>query len=86
MVLLRKRRGAKPLTRDVSQIEISQVEIYQKRLKEMDIQDPVGIFKFGENKIEADITGKFTVKLLNGGEWVFDLGELHRLTKILKGI
>jgi len=43
----------------------------------------VAQFKFGGNTIEADQTGKFTIHLVNGGEWLFDLGEIGELDAIL---
>jgi hypothetical protein len=46
-------------------------------------EEPVGVFKFGGNRIQADQTGKFTVKLTNGGEWFFDIDEISKMDKIL---
>jgi len=45
--------------------------------------EPVGEFAFGGNKIRADQTGKFTINLSSGGEWVFDVGEIGKLDAIL---
>lgn len=49
----------------------------------MTLTEPVGLFKFGGNEISADSTGKFTVKLVNGGEWFFDVNEIARLDEFL---
>jgi hypothetical protein len=49
----------------------------------MTSNEPVGLFKFGGNEISADSTGKFTIKLVNGGEWFLDVDEIGRLDKIL---
>lgn len=45
--------------------------------------EPVGVFTFGSNEVFADKTGKFTIKLYNGGEWIFDIGEISRLDEML---
>jgi hypothetical protein len=41
------------------------------------------VFKFGGNKVSADPTGKFIVHLFNGGDWIFDVGEIGKLDAIL---
>jgi hypothetical protein len=53
------------------------------RRSKMTSNEPVGLFKFGGNDISADSTGKFTIKLVNGGEWFFDVDEIGRLDEIL---
>lgn len=45
--------------------------------------EPLAILKFGGNSIQADRTGSFVLKLVNGGEWKFDLGEIGKLDTIL---
>jgi hypothetical protein len=45
--------------------------------------ESVGVFTFGSNKISADQTGKFTVRLVNGGDWLFDVDEIGKLDEIL---
>jgi hypothetical protein len=49
----------------------------------MNSNEPVGLFKFGGNEISADPTGKFIIKLVNGGEWFFDVDEISKLDEIL---
>ncbi len=46
-------------------------------------KEPVGELRFGNNKILADSTGKFTIQLVKGGAWDFDLGEINKLDSIL---
>lgn len=48
--------------------------------------EPVGKFKFGGNHIEADSNGVFTINFASGGIWKFDLGEIVRLSDIVKKI
>lgn len=47
------------------------------------LQETVGEFKFGGNTIKANRAGEFTIELVHGGEWVFDLGEISKLNSIL---
>lgn len=49
----------------------------------MSNNESVGKFGFGSNSITANQTGTFTIKLANGGEWLFDLGEISKLDEIL---
>ncbi len=49
----------------------------------MSINEPVGDFKFGGNTIKADRTGKFTIKLMRGGEWSFDIDEISKMDEFL---
>lgn len=43
----------------------------------------VGSFSFGRNRISADQTGQFTLALVNGGVWLFDVEEIGKLDRIL---
>jgi hypothetical protein len=47
------------------------------------LNEPIGEFKFGTNSIKADRTGRFTLHLTSGRDWIFDLGELTYLDAIL---
>lgn len=48
--------------------------------------EQVGTFSFGTGSISADQTGAFTLLTFNGTQWVFDVGEISSLDKILSQI